>query len=109
VGQNTWEEVNIGGAGRNYGWPTTEGDFNQNSFPNVTRPLYSYSHGSMAFQGFAITGGAFYNPSTRQFPASYSGDYFFGDYVNDWINVMNADGSGVSQFATGAPGVVDLR
>src|SRR5262249_46671805 len=25
VGQNTWEEVDEGAAGANYGWPTTEG------------------------------------------------------------------------------------
>ena len=85
VGQNTWEEVNVGGAGRNYGWPGTEGDFNQASFPNFTRPLYAYSHGGGTFQGFAITGGAFYNPAANQFPAEYAGDYFFADYVNDWI------------------------
>ena len=109
VGQNTWEEVNVGGAGRNYGWPGTEGDFNQASFPNYTRPLYAYSHGGGTFQGFAITGGAFYNPAASQFPAEYAGDYFFADYVNDWINVMNADGTDVRRFATNAPGTVDLR
>ena len=25
VGQNTWEEINDGVAGANYGWPDTEG------------------------------------------------------------------------------------
>src|SRR5262245_10064140 len=109
VGQSSWEEIDVGAPGRNYGWPTTEGDFNQSSFPNFTRPLYTYSHGSGAFQGFAIAGGAFYNPSTNQFPADYAGDYFFGDYVNNWINIINSDGTGVRQFATGAPAVVDLR
>lgn len=109
VGQNTWEEVDVGGAGRNFGWPGTEGDFNQASFPSFTRPLYAYSHGSGTFQGFAITGGAFYNPTTNQFPASYAGDYFFADFVNDWINVMNADGTDVRRFATTALGAVDLR
>jgi glucose/arabinose dehydrogenase len=109
VGQNTWEEVNVGGAGRNYGWPGTEGDFNQASFPNFTRPLYAYSHGGGTFQGFAVTGGAFYNPAATQFPAEYAGDYFFADYVNDWVNVMNADGTDVRRFATNAPGTVDLR
>jgi glucose/arabinose dehydrogenase len=109
VGQNTWEEVNVGAAGRNFGWPNTEGDFNQASFPNFTRPLYAYSHGGGTFQGFAITGGAFYNPAANQFPAEYAGDYFFADFVNDWINVINADGTDVRRFATNAPGTVDLR
>lgn len=109
VGQNTWEEIDVGGAGRNFGWPTTEGDFSQASFPNFTRPLYTYQHGGGALQGFCITGGAFYNPATSTFPASYSGDYFFADYVNNWINVRDAGTGAVSQFATGAGGVVDLK
>jgi glucose/arabinose dehydrogenase len=109
VGQGTWEEVNVGGAGRNYGWPATEGDFDPAAFPAFTRPRYTYSHGGGTFQGFAITGGAFYNPTTNQFPASYAGDYFFADYVNGWINVINADGTGQRRFATGAGGVVDLK
>lgn len=57
VGQNTWEEVNVGVAGANYGWPTTEGDFNQAGYPNFARPFYAHSHGSGTFQGYAITGG----------------------------------------------------
>jgi glucose/arabinose dehydrogenase len=112
VGQNTWEEVNVGAPGANYGWPTTEGDFNQASFPNFTRPLYAYSHGSGTFQGFAITGGAFYNPGSpgiNRFPTSFNGDYFFADFVNDWINVRDAGTGTVTRFATGALGTVDLR
>src|SRR6267143_1007907 len=43
VGQNTWEEINVGAAGANYGWPTTEG---ATSDPNFTTPLYFYGHGT---------------------------------------------------------------
>src|SRR5262245_17585315 len=112
VGQNTWEEINVGAAAANYGWPTTEGDFNQSQFPNFTRPLYAYSHGSGTFQGFAITGGAFYNPASpgiNRFPTSFNGDYFFADFVNDWINVRDAGTGTVTRFASGALGTVDLR
>ncbi len=109
VGQGTWEEINEGGAGRNFGWATTEGDFNQASFPNFTRPVYAYSHGGGGFQGYAITGGSFYNPATGQFPAQYVGDYFFADYGNSWINVRDAATGAVSQFATGASSPVDLK
>jgi len=112
VGQVTWEEINQGAAGANYGWPSTEGDFNQSSFPNFTRPVYAYSHGSGTFQGFAITGGAFYNPTsptTGAFPATYTGDYFFADFVNNWINVIDLGTNTVERFATGALGAVDLK
>ncbi|CAN5490060.1 hypothetical protein BH20ACI3_BH20ACI3_25800 [soil metagenome] len=52
------------------------------------------------FTGCAITGGAFYNPETRQFPAWYLGNYFFADYCNGWINRMNTDAT-VTNFASG--------
>jgi glucose/arabinose dehydrogenase len=109
VGQGTWEEINEGGAGRNFGWATTEGDFNQATFPNFTRPVYAYSHGGGGFQGYAITGGAFYNPTVGQFPSQYVGDYFFADYGNSWINVRDSVTGVVSQFATGASNPVDLK
>jgi glucose/arabinose dehydrogenase len=80
VGAGTWEEINQGVAGANYGWPATEGAFNPSTFPNFTNPLLSYPHGGGSTSGCAITGGAFYNPSTAQFPSDYTGDYFFGDF-----------------------------
>ena len=42
-------------------------------------------------------GAAFYAPTTRTFPKAYKGDYFFADYVNNWIDVVNADGTGARQ------------
>lgn len=111
VGQNTWEEINDGIAGANYGWPGIEG--NQGTPPNspgtYQAPLYAYSHGGGTFQGFAITGGAFYNPATPQFPPEYVGDYFFADFVNDWINVLDVTTGTPTRFASNAPGTVDLR
>ena len=109
VGQGSWEEINEGAAGRNFGWATTEGDFNQATHPGFTRPLYAYGHGGGEFQGYAITGGAFYNPTVGQFPAAYAGDYFFADFVNSWINVRDTTTGVVSQFATGASNPVDLK
>ncbi|MEA2735812.1 MAG: hypothetical protein QOE14_2263, partial [Humisphaera sp.] len=98
VGQDTWEEIDDGVAGANYGWPTTEGDFNPVTYPNFTRPFYAYQHVS-AYD--AITGGAFYNPQTNQFPAQYAGDYFFVDFSSGEMFSIDLTTKAVTSFATG--------
>jgi len=106
VGQNTWEEINDGVAGSNYGWPDTEG---ATSDPRFRSPIFSYGHGTSATTGCAITGGAFYNPATTQFPSSYVGDYFFADYCSGWIRKLDPGaGNTVTGFATGIASPVDL-
>ncbi len=106
VGQNTWEEINDGIAGSNYGWPDTEGTTTD---PRFRSPIFSYGHGTGATTGCAITGGAFYNPATTQFPSSYTGDYFFADYCSGWIRKLDpAAGNTVAGFATGIASPVDL-
>src|SRR5436190_21624554 len=62
VGQETWDEIDLGQAGANYGWPATEG---QTTNPVYKSPVYYYGHD----QGCAITGGTFYSPSTPNFPS----------------------------------------
>ena len=108
VGQNTFEEVNEGLAGANYGWPATEGPTTN---PAYVSPFYFYGHGSGLFGGCAITGGTFYNPAVQQFPAAYVGDYFFADYCGGWINYLTdpANTNSVANFASGIPFPVDLR
>lgn len=107
VGQNTWEEVNVGGAGRNFGWPNAEG--NNNSNAAYTKPLFVYGRGGGTAGGCAITGGAFYDPPSRQFPAAYVGNYFFADYCNGWIRKLDPANGSATVFATGLNAVVDLR
>ena len=92
-GRVTWEEINDGIAGANYGWPDTEGTTTD---PRFDSPRYAYNHSGGAC---AITGGAFYAPLTPQFPASYVGDYFFADYCAGWIRKLDpADGNSVVNF-----------
>jgi glucose/arabinose dehydrogenase len=104
VGQATWEEINDGIAAANYGWPITEG---ATSDPRFRAPIHAYSSASGA--ECAITGGAFYNPSTPQFPASYVGKYFFADYCGNWIRVFDPATSSVQNFASALSSPVDLH
>ena len=53
VGENSWEEINDGIAGSNYGWPATEGP---TSDPRFQGPRYAYMHDGD--DNCAITGGA---------------------------------------------------
>jgi glucose/arabinose dehydrogenase len=111
VGQQTWEEINRGEAGANYGWPKTEGRFSATRHPEFNNPFYAYRHGTGAMQGFAITGGVFYNPAgnpTDPFPTSFTDQYFFADYVNGWIKTIDPDTKAVTNFATAFNGPVDL-
>ncbi len=82
VGQNTWEEINDGISGANYGWPDTEG---ATSDPRFQSPRYAYDHSGGPC---AITGGAFYSPAI-QFPSGYAQDYFFADYCAGWIHKLD--------------------
>ena len=97
VGQSDWEEINDGIAGSNYGWPTTEGPTGN---PLFRSPLYAYHHSLPLVNGIAIIGGAFYNPATVTFPASYVGHYFFSDLLGAWIYRLDpANGNAVYAFA----------
>jgi glucose/arabinose dehydrogenase len=106
VGQNTFEEINDGIAGSNYGWPNTEGP---TSDPNFRSPLFWYGHGTSATTGCAITGGTFYNPSIAQFPAAYVGEYFFADLCSGWIRLMDPANNTATGFATNISQPVDLK
>lgn len=106
VGQGTWEEINDGIAGSNYGWSFCEGVCRP-SDARYRDPIYAYANSSSTC---AITGGAFYNPPTAQFPASYVGDYFFADFCAGWIKKIDpASGNAVADFAAGISFPVDLQ
>jgi glucose/arabinose dehydrogenase len=106
VGEQKWEEINRGVARANYGWPRYEGP---ESDPKYRNPGFVYRHGSTNTTGCAITGGAFYNPITRQFPSGYVGDYFFADFCSGWIRRLDSATGDVSRFATGLSRPVDLK
>jgi glucose/arabinose dehydrogenase len=106
VGQNTWEEINDGIAGSNYGWPNCEGFCNPPN-PSFSDPIFAYQNDANTC---AITGGAFYNPTINQFPAQFVGSYFFADFCGGWIRRLDpANGNAVTDFATGISLPVDLQ
>ena len=118
VGQNTWEEINLGAAGANYGWPASEGP--DNITAGVTAPLFTYKHSAASpagsgpggfFVGFAIAGGAFYPTSgaAAVFPAGFRGHYFFADYVSNFVGLIDlANGNAAYSFARLSGNPVDL-
>ena len=105
VGQKTWEEINPGAAGANYGWPVYEGPETASRY---VPPVFAYRHGIGPQTGCAITGGAFYNPSTATFPQEFVGDYFFADFCSGWIRRYDSATDQATDFATGAGRPVDL-
>ena len=73
-------------------------------------PSTAISTTSATPTGCAITGGAFYNPPSPTFPASYIGKYFFADYCSDWIYYINpASPGGATPFAFSISAPVDLK
>ncbi|MFO1417470.1 MAG: PQQ-dependent sugar dehydrogenase [Methylotetracoccus sp.] len=70
VGENTWEEINSGARGVNYGWPLAEG---VSSNPNLKNPVFAYRHSGGTPSGCAVTGGAFYDPPDGRFTVRGSG------------------------------------
>jgi len=109
VGQSNWEEINLGVRGVNYGWPNTEG---YTSDPAFRSPVFAYPRTiGGVFNGAAITGAAFYDPLTSTFPTEMAGDYFFADYVGNWIRRIDTTGSSpvLTEFATGLAAPVDLQ
>jgi hypothetical protein len=99
VGQDSWEEVNVGKAGANYGWPACEG-----ACASHVNPIHVYEHPSHG--GMSIAGAAFYEAT--QFPSEYRGSYFFGDYVGGFIKRLAPDGNAVD-FLSGVSTPVDVK
>ncbi len=90
VGDQTWEEVDDGIAGANYGWPTREGPCLRGQStgctadPNFTEPRTAYQNGY-------IVGGAFV--PNGWWGAAYDGAYLFADGASNRLWTMNAAGA----------------
>lgn len=96
VGQNTWEEINDATTGgKNFGWPTAEGN---STNPAFTNPVYAYNQN---LGGCAITGGTFFNPTTTTYPDSLIGRYFFLDFCGNWMDALKLTVNPATAFRFG--------
>ena len=85
VGQDTWEEIDEGLAGADYGWHMREGFCANGSTTNcsqtppagLTNPVFAYGRNPDGCS--SVTGGAFVPAGV--WPAEFEGAYLFGDYV----------------------------
>jgi len=98
VGEGSWEEINAGEAGANFGWagsssPLWEGFENDATPPpwtNYDDPQMAYNHSSDPPTPAAvnITGGVFY-PGGGNFGEAYEGMYFFSDAGANFIRFFD--------------------
>jgi glucose/arabinose dehydrogenase len=107
VGANNWEEINVGAAGANYGWPNTEGP---TTVPGIAGPLFTYAHFAPTgtapggfFNGCAIIGGAFY-PQSGPFPPAYRGRYFFADLCTAFVAQLDLANDNAAYAFGAVPG-----
>jgi len=116
VGEARWEEIDRGAKGADYGYPCYEGPdtFRSCSPPPAAAvfPAYAYGHGQTPpVTGAAIVGGPVYR--NGNFPASYEGRLFFGDYEASWIRsgAIAQDGTvgDIQMFIPDASSVVDIE
>jgi glucose/arabinose dehydrogenase len=116
VGENTYEEVDVGVSGGDFGWPCFEADapfLSCNPPPAADiKPIYFYGHGSQTppVSGATIIGGPVYRATA--FPSAYRDRYYFGDWSDGWVRSATVGPSGglsnVQMFIPDATGVVDI-
>ena len=113
VGQSTREEVDEGGIGRNYGWPTREGLCARGLNPpcaatdpaaGFTEPFTDYGRTI----GQVITAAAFI--PNGHWPAEYDGGYLFADAGsgNMWLRRSNGSIDYANPFVSGVGGIADM-
>jgi glucose/arabinose dehydrogenase len=125
VGSDYFEEINLGVAGANYGWPCYEGTRKRElyAFRDVCDPLYDQvAQGRASVRaplagwphngdGAAIVGGSFIDGAA--YPASLRGRYIYGDYVSQTLRTLRTDASdrlvgAPADFAKGMTGAVAM-
>jgi glucose/arabinose dehydrogenase len=106
VGWRTWEEINEGKAGKNYGWGLVEGPGTDTRFTN---PIVAYRHGTTSTTGCSIAGGTFYNPTKQLLPSTWTGQYFYADFCTGWVRALQPSTRATTLFGSGFSFPVDLK
>lgn len=114
VGASTWEEIDLGQSGADYGWDVREGPCARGSTTDcgpppagMTNPIYWYQHNTVFPTGTtnacnSIVGGAFV--PTGVWPPDYDDVYLFSDFTCGAIFRLKPDGAGGfirTEFDTG--------
>ena len=125
TGLVSYEEINTGPAGTNFGWPYYEGGQGVNlrtpSYQGLPQAQAFYNSGQQATPAFiaqphtngtdvivlgSVASGLVYGPQ-------YDGDVFYADFASGVVRHADVDANGnltaVNVFATGANFVVDIR
>ena len=114
VGESTWEEIDLGVAGANHGWPGSEGA--DGIVAGTAAPVFTYKHSAASppgsgaggfITGFAIAGGSFY-PGSGPFPAAYQNGYFFADFVSRFVARLDLANNAVYAFGSVSGNPVDM-
>ena len=118
VGQDSWEEIDVGAAGANYGWPYSEGP---NDILAGFRPHRAAVHLSAQRSRPARLGPRRLHrrltrssaaPSIRRTvrsPTGYRDQYYFSDFIGQFIARLDAaNGNAVYTFARLSAQPVDL-
>ena len=105
VGQDAWEEIDVGKVGADYGWNCREGlhpndEASTGCSGGYTNPTFNYGHGSCG----SITGGAFVPAGA--WPSSYGGAYLYADY--NCGTIFSLSGRTSITFASGLGGLTTL-
>ncbi len=106
VGQDTWEEIDLGQSAADYGWNVREGLCANGSTSScgtppvgMTNPVFAYGRNTGCS---AITAGAFVPNGV--WPSQYDDRFLFGDYTCGTIFMLTPAGGGTytsSSFVTG--------
>jgi glucose/arabinose dehydrogenase/ElaB/YqjD/DUF883 family membrane-anchored ribosome-binding protein len=82
VGDLTVEEIDLGVAGGNYGWPHCEGTLPPGcEWPGDIDPIFTYLHSGPSSLGTCLIGGAFAGSAF----GPLAGDYVFGDCTSSVV------------------------